>query len=74
MMNSKNRNIPWNSLSIAKVTITFTIITLTFIDLLKLSYKSTTVYNIHIYTPLLKILTFVRIHLTNFYNELLFFF
>ncbi|KAF5303469.1 hypothetical protein FQA39_LY09932 [Lamprigera yunnana] len=60
MKHSENKNIPWNFLNISKMIIITIMITLTLIDLLSLIkyyVNTTSVYNVQIYTPVIKTLT-----------------
>lgn len=63
ILSSKNRDIPWNWLNISKLSVTFIIIILTITDLataINSSKSETTeVHNVDIYSPVIKILTFV---------------
>lgn len=66
ILNSKKRNIPWNWLNITKLLLTIVLILLSFTDLVtNLAYSESEqfkVYNVDIYTPVIKILSFVSIH------------
>lgn len=65
ILNSKERNIPWNLLNISKLVITCLLIVLKFVDLGVTVHKSSKededVFNADYYSPIVKILTFVSI-------------
>ncbi|VEN40411.1 unnamed protein product [Callosobruchus maculatus] len=65
IISSKKRNVPWNWLNITKLTIILALIVLTLVDLVT-AFKSaassdSVVYSVDIYSPLIKIFTFVSI-------------
>lgn len=61
IINSKKRDIPWTFLNILKCVVTATLVILTVVDLVTSLRSETPVYNVDIYSPLIKILTFVSI-------------
>lgn len=73
ILNSKKRNIPWNWLNITKVLLTIVLILLSFTDLVtNLAYSESaefTVYNVDIYTPVIKALSFVSINSFLFFSR-----
>ncbi|XP_072401346.1 multidrug resistance-associated protein 1 isoform X12 [Diabrotica undecimpunctata] len=71
--NSKRRNIPWNWLNLSKLAITATLIVLTISDIVT-SFKTagsrgSTVNDVDIYSPLIKILSFALSGVFIFYNR-----
>lgn len=66
ILNSKKRDIPWNFLNILKSAVTALLIILTAVDLITAvnGADETPLYNVHIYTPLIKIFTFVSCIIT----------
>lgn len=64
-LHSKERNIPWNYLNISKIFITFLLMVLTLVDLGFSVHKSSNdvVPDVEYYSPIIKIITFVRIDL-----------
>ncbi|VVD06181.1 unnamed protein product [Leptidea sinapis] len=62
ILNSKERNIPWNILNISKLVITILLIVFKFVDLGVAVHKSSNeeedVFSADYYAPLVKILTF----------------
>ena len=60
--NSKDKNIPWSFLNISKLCLNGFIIILTIVDLgMAVSEQDVeAIYPVHIYTPLIKIFSFVR--------------
>lgn len=63
IINSKKRDIPWNWLNISKLFFTCCLLVLTVVDLGTGLNKDEETYNVEIYTPVLKIFTFVSIHI-----------
>lgn len=65
ILNSKEKNIPWNPLNITKLIITCLLIVLKFVDLGVAVHTSSKgeqeVFNADYYSPVIKILTFVSI-------------
>lgn len=65
ILNSKERNIPWNILNISKLFITCLLIVLKFVDLGVTVHTSSqedmAVFSADYYSPIIKILTFVSI-------------
>lgn len=65
ILNSKKRDIPWNFLNFSKLFLTCVLIILSFGDLVtNIAYSETeeiSVYNVDLYTPVIKILSFVSI-------------
>ncbi|XP_063535449.1 multidrug resistance-associated protein 1 [Cydia strobilella] len=73
IINSKERNIPWNPLNISKLIITSLLIVLTFVDLgttvHRFSRQEEDVFNVDYYTPIVKILTFSLSATLLYYNR-----
>ncbi|CAH0714288.1 unnamed protein product, partial [Brenthis ino] len=73
ILNSKERNIPWNLLNISKLVITCLLIVLKFVDLGVTVHKSSKededVFNADYYSPIVKILTFILSALLLYYNR-----
>lgn len=65
ILSSKKRNIPWNFLNVSKIIVTTLLILLSFSDLVtNVAYSESEtfdVYNVDIYTPVIKLLSFVSI-------------
>lgn len=65
ILNSKKRNIPWNFLNVSKIIVTSLLILLAFSDLVtNFAYSESdkfSVYSVDIYTPAIKLLSFVSI-------------
>ncbi|XP_047509488.1 multidrug resistance-associated protein 1 isoform X3 [Pieris napi] len=73
ILNSKERNIPWNIFNISKLIITILLIVLKFVDLgvtvHKASKEEEDVFNVDFYGPIVKILTFVLAATLLYYNK-----
>ncbi|KAI7815048.1 ABC subfamily C member [Rhyzopertha dominica] len=73
ILSSKHRDIPWNWLNVLKLVLTLALIILSFSDLVtSLAYSEGddfTIYNVHIYTPVIKILSFALSALLLIYNR-----
>ncbi|XP_013177998.1 PREDICTED: multidrug resistance-associated protein 1 isoform X1 [Papilio xuthus] len=72
ILNSKERNIPWNILNISKLVITCLLIVLKFVDLgvtVHKSSKDEEVFNADYYSPIIKILTFALSATLLYYNR-----
>ncbi|XP_068632708.1 multidrug resistance-associated protein 1 isoform X2 [Battus philenor] len=72
ILNSKERNIPWNVLNISKLVITCLLIVLKFVDLgvtVHKSSKEEEVFNADYYNPIVKILTFGLSATLLYYNR-----
>ncbi|CAF4848492.1 unnamed protein product [Pieris macdunnoughi] len=73
ILNSKERNIPWNIFNISKLIITILLIVLKFVDLgvtvHKASKEEEDVFNVDFYGPVVKILTFVLAATLLYYNK-----
>ncbi|KAF5296657.1 hypothetical protein FQR65_LT10197 [Abscondita terminalis] len=73
IIRSRNKNIPWNFLNIAKLVITIFLIILSIIDLsIAIKYSKNEEYSVHgvdIYTPAIKMLTFALSALLLVYNR-----
>ncbi|KAJ0175661.1 hypothetical protein K1T71_008820 [Dendrolimus kikuchii] len=73
ILNSKERNIPWNILNISKLVLTCILIVLKFVDLGVTVHKSSNgeedVFNADYYSPIIKILTFVLSGTLLYYNR-----
>ncbi|KAK4875040.1 hypothetical protein RN001_011462 [Aquatica leii] len=73
VINSKNKNIPWNFLNIAKLLVTVFLIILSIVDLsIAIKHSDSEEYSVHgvdIYTPVIKILTFALSALFLIYNR-----
>ncbi|GLV32342.1 Multidrug-Resistance like Protein 1 [Carabus blaptoides fortunei] len=71
ILNSKKRDIPWNFLNILKSAVTAVLIILTAVDLITslTGPAEITVYNVDIYTPLIKIFTFILTAVFLIYNK-----
>lgn len=71
ILNSKERNIPWNIFNISKLIITILLIVLKFVDLgvtvHTASKEEEDVFNVDYYGPIVKILTFVSNFELNFF-------
>lgn len=65
IVNSKKRDIPWNWLNSLKLLITILLVVLSFSDIVaSIAYTESeefTIHNVDIYTPLIKIISFVSI-------------
>lgn len=65
ILSSKKRDIPWNWLNVSKLLITVILIVLSFSDIVaSIAYSESgefNIYNVDIYTPIIKILSFVSI-------------
>lgn len=58
--NSKDRDIPWGILNVSKLTINLGLVLLAAVDLIMaITRDDPTVYSVHLYTPAVKIATFV---------------
>ncbi|XP_075974894.1 multidrug-Resistance like Protein 1 isoform X3 [Anticarsia gemmatalis] len=73
ILNSKERNIPWNILNISKLVITCLLIVLKFVDLGVTVHTSSKedleVFNADYYSPIIKILTFALSATLLYYNR-----
>ncbi|XP_039751039.1 multidrug resistance-associated protein 1 isoform X3 [Pararge aegeria] len=73
IINSKERNIPWNILNISKLLVTCLLILLKFVDLGVTVHKSSKeeedVFNADYYAPTVKILTFILSATLLYYNR-----
>ncbi|XP_069356357.1 multidrug resistance-associated protein 1 isoform X3 [Maniola hyperantus] len=73
IINSKERNIPWNILNISKLLVTCLLILLKFVDLGVAVHKSSKeeedVFNADYYAPTVKILTFILSATLLYYNR-----
>ncbi|CAH2108143.1 unnamed protein product [Euphydryas editha] len=73
ILNSKERNIPWNILNITKLVITCLLIVLKFVDLGVTVHNSSkedvAVFNADYYSPIVKILTFILSATLLYYNR-----
>ncbi|XP_045532540.1 multidrug resistance-associated protein 1 isoform X2 [Pieris brassicae] len=73
ILNSKERNVPWNIFNISKLIITILLIVLKFVDLgvtvHKASKDEEEVFNVDFYGPIVKILTFVLAATLLYYNR-----
>ncbi|XP_049867758.1 multidrug resistance-associated protein 1 isoform X3 [Pectinophora gossypiella] len=75
ILNSKERNIPWNMLNISKLIITFLLIVLKFVDLGVTVHRSSKedeeeeVFNADYYCPIIKLLTFALSATLLYYNR-----
>ncbi|XP_050673788.1 multidrug resistance-associated protein 1 isoform X2 [Leptidea sinapis] len=73
ILNSKERNIPWNILNISKLVITILLIVFKFVDLGVAVHKSSNeeedVFSADYYAPLVKILTFLLSATLLYYNR-----
>lgn len=58
---SKKRNVPWNWRNVVKLIITGILIILTFIDLVAVVFSEKVTYNVDIYSPLIKVISYVSI-------------
>lgn len=60
--NSKDRNIPWGFLNVSKLTVNLGLVLLAAVDLIMAITKDdAAIYSVHLYTPAVKIATFVSI-------------
>lgn len=59
ILHSKKRDIPWNFLNISKLILTGALIILSLTDIIMSVNSEETLYSVDIYTPIIKILTFV---------------
>lgn len=68
IINSKKRDIPWNWLNVLKILVTVALLVLSVVDLGTAinSTKDEDVANVDIYTPVIKILTFVSMPICYF--------
>ncbi|XP_045485372.1 multidrug resistance-associated protein 1 isoform X2 [Pieris rapae] len=73
ILNSKERNIPWNIFNISKLILTILLIVLKFVDLGVTVHKASKVdeevFNVDFYAPVVKILTFVLAATLLYYNR-----
>lgn len=75
ILSSKKRDIPWNFLNVSKLVVTSLLILLSFSDLIiNIAYSESdqfSVYNVDIYTPIIKLFSFVSIIFNIFITVLL---
>ncbi|KAJ2942610.1 hypothetical protein O0L34_g2077 [Tuta absoluta] len=73
ILNSKERNIPWNPLNITKLLVTFLLIVLKFVDLGVTVHRSSKdeeeVFGVEYYSPVIKLLTFGLSATLLYYNR-----
>lgn len=61
ILHSKKKDIPWNVLNVSKIILTSVLIILSLTDVITTVNSEEFIYSVDIYTPIIKILTFVSI-------------
>ncbi|KAK9886060.1 hypothetical protein WA026_014842 [Henosepilachna vigintioctopunctata] len=69
LLNSKSKNIPWNWLNVSKLLITLLLCVLSVAEFIDSCSSSREIYNVDIYTPVIKLLSFALSALLLIYNR-----
>lgn len=64
ILNSKKKDIPWSVLNVSKIILSSVLIILSLTDVITALNSDNIAYSVDIYTPIIKILTFVSIRPT----------